>query len=445
MTRAVEGVRGSPCSSSMNKALVTSRPVAFPGPGEHRLSGFLELPDGAVRATAVFAHCFTCGSRSPAALRISRGLARQGIAVLRFDFTGLGKSDGDFADTGFGSNVDDLVAAANWLGDEVGPVTLLVGHSLGGAAVIAAAGRLPKVQAVAVVGAPAAPEHVAHLVSDLEAVAATEGDPAVAIHIGGRPFQLRRSFLDEIRGVDQDSRIAALGRALLVLHSPVDEIVGVDNARRIFETARHPKSFVALDGADHLLTDAADSAWAAELIATWAARYVPDLRAAMGRDEKVNEEPAAGDDDASSTVTDGTVLVQELDGEDGFTHRAITAAHSWLLDEPASVGGADLGPSPYDELLAGLGACTSMTMRMYARRKGWDVAPAQVRLSHERIHAADCEDCETSTGMLDRITRVITLDPALPPEQRTALLRIADKCPVHRTLTNEVEISTTVV
>ncbi len=245
----------------MNSDQVTSRPVDFPGPGADRLAGSLDLPVGEVRATAVFAHCFTCSSRSHAASRISRGLARQGIAVLRFDFTGLGKSNGDFADTGFGSNVGDLVAAATWLADEVGPVALLVGHSLGGAAVIAAADLLPQVQAVAVVGAPAAPEHVAHLVSELEAVAATPGDAAVPIRIGGRPFQLRRSFLDEIRGVDQESRISALGRALLVLHSPTDEIVGVDNVRRIFEAARHPKSFVALDGADHLLDEPRDAAW----------------------------------------------------------------------------------------------------------------------------------------------------------------------------------------
>lgn len=420
----------SPGSHSMT-APTSPRTVELPGPDGHRLAGILDLPEGEVRATALFAHCFTCSSRSHAAARISRALAAQGVAVLRIDFTGLGDSGGDFADTGFGTNVADLLAAASWLADELRPVDLLVGHSLGGAAVIAAAEHLPDVRAVAVIGAPASPEHVAHLVSDLEDVAADEADEPVTIDIGGRPFRLRRSFLDEVRATDQEARIEGLRRPLLVLHSPIDNVVGVDNARRVFDAAVHPKSFVSLDGADHLISDPGDARWIAAMIATWAGRYV-------GADEEPDSEERSG-----PGVEDGMV-VAELDGERGYAHRATTPTHSWLLDEPAEVGGEDRGPNPYDQLLAALGACTSMTMRMYARRKGWDdVGEMEVRLRHDRVHAADCDECETTSGQVDVIDREVVLPDGLDPERRTALLAIADKCPVHRTLTHEVQIRTT--
>ncbi len=405
------------------------RTVELPGLDGQRLAGLLDLPEGEVRATALFAHCFTCSSRSHAAARISRALADEGVAVLRIDFTGLGESGGDFADTGFGTNVEDLVAAASWLADELGPVNLLVGHSLGGAAVIAAAAQLPDVQAVAVIGAPASPEHVAHLVSELDDEASAGDDP-VEVDIGGRPFRLRRSFLDEVRGTDQEARIAGLRRPLLVLHSPTDNVVGVDNARRLFDAAVHPKSFVSLDGADHLVSDPADARWIAALISIWAARYV------------VSEPEPDSEDVLAPDVEEGLV-VTELDAEQGYAHRAATPTHTWLLDEPPGVGGADRGPNPYDQLLAALGACTSMTMRMYARRKGWDVGEMEVRLRHDRVHAADCADCETTSGQVDVIDREVVLPGGLDPERRTALLAIADKCPVHRTLTREVRIRTT--
>ena len=407
------------------------RTVELPGLDGQRLAGLLDLPQGEVRATALFAHCFTCSSRSHAAARISRALADEGVAVLRIDFTGLGESGGDFADTGFGTNVEDLVAAASWLADELGPVNLLVGHSLGGAAVIAAAGQLPDVQAVAVIGAPASPEHVAHLVSELDDdEAAGAMDDPVAVDIGGRPFRLRRSFLDEVRGTDQEARIAELRRPLLVLHSPTDNVVGVDNARRVFDAAVHPKSFVSLDGADHLVSDPADARWIAALISIWAARYVVS-------------EPEQDSEDAPAPAVEEGLVVTELDAEKGYAHRAATPTHAWLLDEPAEVGGEDRGPNPYDQLLAALGACTSMTMRMYARRKGWDVGEMEVRLRHDRVHAADCADCETTSGQVDVIDREVVLPDGLDPERRTALLAIADKCPVHRTLTREVRIRTT--
>lgn len=407
------------------------RAVELSGLAGQRLAGLLDLPEGEVRATALFAHCFTCSSRSHAAARISRALADQGVAVLRIDFTGLGESGGDFADTGFGTNVEDLVAAASWLADELGPVNLLVGHSLGGAAVIAAAGQLPDVQAVAVIGAPASPEHVAHLVSELEdEEAAGAMDDPVAVDIGGRPFRLRRSFLDEVRATDQEARIAELRRPLLVLHSPTDNVVGVDNARRVFDAAVHPKSFVSLDGADHLVSDPADARWIAALISIWAARYVVS-------------EPQQDSEDAAAAAVEEGLVVTELDAQQGYAHRASTPHHAWLLDEPPEVGGEDRGPNPYDQVLAALGACTSMTMRMYARRKGWDVGEMEVRLRHDRVHAADCADCETTSGQVDVIDRVVVLPEGLDPERRTALLAIADKCPVHRTLTREVRINTT--
>ena len=415
----------------------THRDVTFAGSTGVDLVGTLDLPGGPVRATALFAHCFTCSHESHAASRISTALAERGIAVLRFDFTGLGASDGDFADTTFTSNVADLRAAAAWLADPDGPGAsdglaapgLLVGHSLGGAAVIAAAEWLSDVRAVAVVGAPASPDHVRHLLTDAVPLSGASDDGArLEVVIGGRTLRIGQELLDDLDDQRQLDRIAGLRRALLVLHSPVDEIVGVDQAREVFEAARHPKSFVALDGADHLLSARADSQFAAAVIATWAERYLPDL----------DEEP----EPVTPLADEGEVVVSELSGTAGFAHRASSARHTWVLDEPTSVGGSDTGPTPYDVLLAGLGACTSMTMRMYARRKGWSYPPVRVTLIHERQHAADCEACESTTGYVDHLHRVIELDRSVPSERREALLAIADKCPVHRTLTREVVVTT---
>ena len=407
----------------------TKLPVTFPGGNDAALVGTLDLPIGRPRTTALFAHCFTCSSTTKAASRISRALADCGIAVLRFDFTGLGSSDGDFAETTFTSNVADLLAAARWMGSDApgapGAPSLLVGHSLGGAAVIAAADALEHVCGVAVVGAPSSPEHIGHLLRDAVPSPDSPGGRHLQVSIGGRTLTIGQDLLDDIADQRQHERIRTLGRALLVLHSPVDEIVGVDEARKIFEAARHPKSFVALDGADHLLTRPADSRFAASVIAAWAERYLPEAP----------EQPPA------PTAVEGSVTVREVD-PDHFAHDATVPGHVWRLDEPASVGGEDTGPNPYDTMLSALGACTSMTMRMYARRKGWEYGATTVQLSHERVHAEDCLECESTTGYVERIHRVITLDPALDDDQRRALLVIADKCPVHRTLTHEVMITT---
>lgn len=399
------------------------RHVTFPGSGGSDLAGTLDLPSGPIRAVALFAHCFTCDRTSRAASRVARALTRAGYAVLRFDFTGLGDSDGSFAETTFSTNLEDLRAAARWLADELEPPRLLVGHSLGGAAVLAIAGELESVGAVAVIGAPSTPAHVTGLLSGAEP--APDGHLAVAI--GGRSLHISPDLVRDLSAQPQRERIAALGKPLLVLHSPRDAVVGIGEARAIFDTARHPKSFVTLDEADHLLLRAEDADYAGSMIATWAGRYLP-LR--------------AGSPSTAPAAPSG-VVVDEVDGRTGYAHRVRAGRHTWLLDEPLDVGGADTGPGPYDVLLSALGACTSMTMRMYARRKGWDYRPSRVTLRHGRIHASDCETCETTSGHVDRVHRHIELDPSLPEDQRAALLSIADRCPVHRTLLGEIDIVTT--
>lgn len=398
----------------------TQTKTIFPG-SDGDLAGKLELPTGNPRAFALFAHCFTCGKDNVAAGRISRALAKQGIAVLRFDFTGLGESEGDFASTSFSSNIEDMVNAADHLRSQYSAPSILIGHSLGGAAVLAAARLIPEVRAVATIGAPADPSHVTGLLGDvLPAVQAGEA----TVSIGGRPFRVRRQFLDDIATQPQHERISALDAALLVLHSPVDEVVSVNNARTIFDTARHPKSFISLDGADHLLSNRADAEYAANVLAAWSSRYA-DAPANMA--------------DTADTA-DGVVRVAES-GTGKLAQHISAGSHRLSADEPHPVGD-DTGLNPYDLLLAALGACTSMTVRMYADRKQIPLERVVVESRHCRIHADDCAECETTTGMVDRIERDITLIGPLDAEQRAALLAIADRCPVHRTLRSEVVIHT---
>ena len=400
----------------------TSLRVTFTGGGDVALAARLELPEGAApRAYAIFAHCFTCGKDAVAASRIARALTDHGIAVLRFDFTGLGQSGGDFGNTGFSSNVEDLVAAADYLRGQYAAPSLLIGHSLGGAAVLAARHRIPEVRAVATIGAPADPSHITHLLR--EAREDIERDGEATVSLGGRDFCVRSSFLDDIADQPQAERIRELKAALLVMHSPQDEVVGVDNARRIFDGARHPKSFVSLDGADHLLTRRADAEYAASVLAAWVSRYLPEPQAGVG-----------------ATVPDAAVVVTEADAE-GLQQLITAGGHHLVADEPVPTGG-DTGPNPYDLLLAALGACTSMTLRMYATRKELPLEKVTVSLRHDRIHAKDCKECESTAGFVDRIDRTIQLDGPLTQEQRDRLLEIADKCPVHRTLTSETVIQT---
>lgn len=411
-----------------------SERVEFPGSQGETLVGKLELPDGPPDMYALFAHCFTCGKDVLAASRISRALAEHGIAVLRFDFTGLGSSDGDFANTNFSSNVADLVAAADHLRDEHGAPSLLVGHSLGGAAVIAAAGDIPEVRAVATIAAPADTDHLLHLISHRTDDIEEKGEATV--RLASREFRITRQFLDDVQSQPQSRRIEELDAALLVMHSPLDQIVGVDNAAEIFRAARHPKSFVSLDDADHLLTRREDAEYAAGLLAAWVERYVD-------RPDVADDEAPEAQEPGEAQTEQGTVHVAE-NGVGSYGQTVTAGHHTFAADEPHPHG-EDRGPSPYDLLLAGLGACTSMTLRMYATRKEWPLERVEVDLAHARAHAEDCERCETEEPRLERIERTIRVTGDLDDEQRRRLLEIADRCPVHRTLHADVEIDSDLV
>jgi uncharacterized OsmC-like protein/alpha-beta hydrolase superfamily lysophospholipase len=391
----------------------------FPNAAGERLAALLDRPAGAPRAFALFAHCFTCGKDIRAARRIAHGLTARGIAVLRFDFTGLGASEGEFANTNFSSNVGDLVAAADHLRKVERAPALLIGHSLGGAAVLAAAGEVPEARAVVAIAAPADPSHVAGLFKDRAAEIRARGE--VEVSLAGRPFRIRREFLDDVAEQRLDAKIATLRKALLVMHAPSDDIVGIDNASRIFLAAKHPKSFVSLADADHLLGNPRDAAYVADVIAAWAERYLD-----VAPPEVAASEPRA------------VVVAETRAGK--FQQTISAGRHTLIADEPVDVGGLDSGPGPYDLLLAGLGACTSMTLRLYAERKQLPLERVSVKLSHSRIHAADCETCETREGMLDRIDKEITVEGPLDADARARLLEIAEKCPVNRTLKSEIDI-----
>ena len=399
--------------------------IEFSGSQGDSLAARLELPLGEPRGYALFAHCFTCNKDSVAASRISRALTSSGIAVLRFDFTGLGQSGGDFENSNFSSNIGDLIAAADYLRENYDAPRILIGHSLGGSAVLAAAGSIPETAAVVTIGAPAETEHIVRLIGD--DLSTIERDGVAEVNLGGRPFRIQTQFLRDIEMQPQQERIASLGAALLVLHSPVDETVGIDNARIIFDAARHPKSFIAIDGANHLLSHKQDATYVAAIIGHWASRYaLTDPPAeAIGR----------GPD-----LAPGHVRVSERSA-DGFVQTVTTAQHLSVADEPFPRG-TDAGPNPYELLLAALGTCTSMTLRIYANRKKWPLEHVEVELSHARSHPNDCETCDETTAQLEHIDRTITLTGNLTDDQRSALLVIADKCPVHRTLTSRIIIQT---
>lgn len=397
--------------------------ITFPG-SAGTLAARLDRPDGPALAYALFAHCFTCSKDIFAASRIARELADLGIAVLRFDFTGLGASEGEFANTNFSSNVTDLVRAADWMRQSLHAPSILIGHSLGGAAVLAAAGEIEEARAVVTIGAPFQPDHVTHHFDDAIPVIEKEGEAEV--RIGGRPFRVQKQFLEDIKGHDQAKRIHDLRKALLVMHAPLDKTVGVENAARIFDAALHPKSFISLDDADHLLSRQSDAAYVAGVVAAWVRPYVEDLA------------PAASDE---NTPEEGLVVVAET-GHGRYLNAVDFGGQRLLADEPVSVGGSGKGPNPYDLLLASLGACTSMTMRMYAEHKDIPLKGVKVSLRHRKVHAEDCEDCDSTSGQIDEIDRIIAIEGDLSAEQRDGLMRIADKCPVHRTLHGEVKVRT---
>lgn len=396
--------------------------LTFAGHDGAALAARLDLPLGAPRATALFAHCFTCSRDIEAARRIARGLAAEGIAVLRFDFTGLGHSQGEFANTSFATNIEDLVLAAEALAARLAPPQLLVGHSLGGAAVLAAAGRIPSARAVATIGAPADTAHVLeHMGAALETIRREGVGEAM---LGGRAVRIGRGFVEDVAETRLLDAVAALRAALLILHAPRDAVVGVENATRLFLAKKHPKSFVSLDDADHLLSDPADADYAAGVIAAWAARYL-------------DAAPEAGAQDPPEGVT----RVEEA-GADGLTQHILVGRRRLVADEPASVGGADRGPTPYQYLAAALGACTAMTIRMVARRRKLKLARVSVDVSHEKRHAQDCADCEDAGARIDVFRRVVRLEGELSDDERAGLMAIADRCPVHRTLEAASRIET---
>lgn len=403
-----------------NHSKMASTKISFTNTDGNTLAASLDFPaNEQPYAYAIFAHCFTCNKNLTAVRNISRSLNQGGIAVLRFDFTGLGGSEGDFADTNFSSNVSDLVAAAQYLEDNYQAPALLVGHSLGGAAVIHVADRIPSVKAVVTIGAPCDPGHVGHLFVDNEEEITATGEAEV--NIGGRSFKVKRQFLEDIKAQNQEEKIKNLGRALLIMHSPQDMIVPIENATRIYVAAMHPKSFVTLDGADHLLSNKKDSLYAGQVIATWLGRYV----------ERAKTEELASDRD----------VVVRL-GQEGFTTDVMVRHHGLTADEPTSVGGNDYGPNPYELLSASLGACTAMTLQMYARRKKWDLREVRVHLNHRKDHTEDMTNVKEPSSKIDHFDRLLEIDGDLDEAQRARLLEIADKCPVHRTLHADVVVRT---
>jgi uncharacterized OsmC-like protein/alpha-beta hydrolase superfamily lysophospholipase len=392
----------------------------FPGQDGQQLAARLDLPEGPHLATALFAHCFTCSKDIPAARRIAARLSSMGIAVLRFDFTGLGHSEGEFENTNFTTNVQDLVAASAELARRGMCPSLLVGHSLGGATVLKAAPEMKNIKAVVTLGAPFDPEHVTKNFTD--ALPQIIRDGVAEVSLGGRPFRISNDFLQDIAKGKLTPAIASLNAALLVLHAPRDATVSIDNASEIFLAAKHPKSFITLDGADHLLSRAEDAEYAADVIATWAKRYI-DLPSPA---------PPIG-------TPEGVLRVSEAD-PNGFLQDVQSGPHHLLADEPAAYGGTNKGLTPYGFLSAGLGACTSMTIRMYARRKGWPLTSVSVDVTHDKVHG---QDAGTETkSKIDSFVRTITLQGNLDDSQRARLLEIADRCPVHQSLERSNHIET---
>lgn len=395
--------------------------ISFAGHSGAPLAARLDLPEGRPLATALFAHCFTCGKDIPAARRIAQRLSAMGIAVLRFDFTGLGHSGGEFANTTFTTNVEDLLAAARYLDGRGMAPDLLIGHSLGGAAVLKAAADIPSARAVATLGAPFDPDHVTRNFATANPTA--EGDGTLTLSLGGAKVRVSEDFLHDVTEENLRPAIAGLKKALLILHAPRDTVVGIENATRLFTAAKHPKSFVTLDSADHLISDPADAEYAAAVIAAWAGRYL-DLAPPP----------------PPETAPEGIVRVREADPEGYLQDIQSGPDHHALADEPEAYGGTNRGMSPYGFVAAGLGACTSMTIRMYARRKGLSLTHVRVDVSHDKIHAEDADN--PKARKLDRFTRLITLEGDLTEAQRTRLMQIADRCPVHQTLEHSSRIDT---
>lgn len=406
--------------------------VLFYNKQNESLSGLLELPNARINCYAIFAHCFTCSKDGIAATYISRALAENGVAVLRFDFTGLGNSAGDFPNTNFSSNLDDLFAAAEFLQENYAAPQILIGHSLGGSAVLAVAKQIESVRAVVTINSPATAEHVKHLFDD--AHNEILNNQSAKVSLGGRSFTIQKQFIEDLDRHNTLDHIKELGKALLVFHSPVDRIVSIDEATRIYLAAKHPKSFITLDQADHLLSDKDDANYVAAVITAWVSRYLADSFSSESASTNSRQ------DDALPIIESGTVIVRERDKK--FAREIFTQQHRLISDEPVEQGGADSGANPYELLLAALGSCTSMTLRMYANHKKLDLEAIEVTLRHSRVHLDDCESCDDKNTLVDKIDREIKLVGRLDDDQRKRLLEIADKCPVHKTLVNEIVIET---
>ncbi|WP_062058758.1 bifunctional alpha/beta hydrolase/OsmC family protein [Aquimarina longa] len=398
--------------------------VTFTNTEGQTLSGRLELPvDQHPHNFAVFAHCFTCTKNLAAVRNISRGLTSRGFGVLRFDFTGLGESEGDFADTNFSGNVEDLIAAAAFLTATYKAPSLIIGHSLGGAAAIFAASKIDSIQAVATIGAPSNPKHVAHLLkSGLDEITTTG---KATIHLSGRDFTIKKQFLEDLETKSLPDVAKNLNKALLVLHSPQDTTVGIKNAEEIYHAAKHPKSFVTLDDADHLLMKKEDSLYAGHIIAGWSSRYIT-----VPKDPELKSKHQ---------------VVASLDTTDGFTTYMKVGSHYMIADEPEKVGGNDFGPSPYELLSAGLSACTAMTIKMYVATKGWDLQHIEVHTDYSKSYRKNPKSDQNPSTRVDTFTRAIKLVGDLDDKQTRRILEIADKCPVHKTLHSETQVITTLI
>mgnify|MGYP002635670177 CR=1 FL=1 len=395
--------------------------VEFSNQEGRQLSAIIDFPsDRHPHSFVLFAHCFTCNKNFTAVRNIARALTTQGFGVMRFDFTGLGESEGEFATTNFSSNVSDLVCAADYLSIHHKAPTLLIGHSLGGSAAIVAGSQIDSIRAISTIGAPSDPAHVRQLIQS--GVGAIEAEGEAEINIGGRPFIIRQQFLEDIAAQKLTAILKDLRKPIMVLHSPQDTIVGIENAAEIYKSAWHPKSFISLDGADHLLSNSRDSRYAGQMIATWAMKYA-ELEVA---------DTILSNYDAAALITGG----------DGYTTRIKLGTHEIVADEPVSAGGFDFGPSPYELVSAGLAACTAMTMKMYANRKEWKIDEIVVHVKHDRRHIDDCVDCEDPKLKIDYFDKKIELKGDLDEAQRQRILDIASRCPVHKTLLSEIRIST---
>ena len=398
--------------------------VRFTNNQGQQLAAYVDFPvDAKPKAYALFAHCFTCNKNLKAVNNISRALTSKGFAVLRFDFTGLGESEGDFEDTNFSSNVEDLIQAATFLEANYEAPAILIGHSLGGSAVLLAASQIPSVKAVATVGAPAEPEHVTkHFQDQLQEI---EAKGEATVNLGGRNFTIKKQFLDNLERANLEDHVHNLKRPLLILHSPIDRVVGIDNAAKLYQYAQHPKSFISLDGADHLLMKKADSEYVGQLIASWSARYLP-----------------AEEMDSKGIDLETEKQVVARTGENSLTTDVKSGKHYMIVDEPESAGGNNLGPNPYDYLATALASCTSLTLRMYANHKQWPLHEVRVHVQHKKIHEKDSEDSENKNAKIDLLEREIELFGDLDEKQQKRLIEIANKCPVHKTLTSDIKVNT---